>query len=107
MIDGKQMCGGEERRGEERNKIKRKGNEGGLGGEKNFGRFLSSHFWKSCYVYFFKRFFFFFFWLGLPGTTNLQRRSAPVWTIFIQTSYKKIAKNKIKIQKKKHIHTQN
>jgi hypothetical protein len=33
--------------GEERNKLKRKGNEGGLGREKNFGGFLSRHFWKG------------------------------------------------------------
>jgi hypothetical protein len=46
-------------RGEERNKIKRKGNEGGLRGEKNFGGLLSRHFWKGhAMSIFFKGVFF-------------------------------------------------
>jgi hypothetical protein len=55
MIDGRQMCGGGER-----NKIKRKGNEGGLRGEKNFGGFLSHHFWKGHAMSIFLKGFFFF-----------------------------------------------
>jgi hypothetical protein len=40
--------------GEEKNKINRKGNEGNLGGEKNFGGVFEPSFLKGpCYVKFF------------------------------------------------------
>jgi hypothetical protein len=40
--------------GEEKTKIKRKGNEGGLGGEKSFGGIFEPSFLEGpCHVYFF------------------------------------------------------
>jgi hypothetical protein len=63
--------------GEERNKIKRKGNEGGLGGEKNFGGFLSRHFWKGHAMSIFFKGFFFFFWVGVARTPQPSTQVRP------------------------------
>jgi hypothetical protein len=54
--------------GEERNKIKRKGNEGSLGGEKNFGGFLAVIYERAMLCLFFLKGFFLGWGLPLAGT---------------------------------------